>query len=44
MINALHLIWIIPVSVAIGIVLAALFDANNYKGDGTSAVPLFYAE
>ena len=29
MINALHLIWIIPLSAALGFVLAALMAANH---------------
>lgn len=29
MINALHLIWIIPLSAAVGLLLAALMAANH---------------
>lgn len=33
MINALHLIWIIPVATCAGIVIAAWLAANWTKGD-----------
>ena len=34
MINALHLLWIVPLSAAFGFVWAALLNANKGNGGG----------
>lgn len=35
MMSIWHLVWIVPLAVSFGFVLAALMAANNNTGDGT---------